>query len=133
MSLDFLPAELENIIINYKEDMEHLEIMETRQKFKKTLDDIKEMTISTYIHPGNKFSILYHRRGNIYPTGLMDLEDKKYINEYNTEKDTEDFEGHDCVVYIDYDLDYYEELKYVPLKKIDQPNYFSNFCSWFGF
>ena len=52
--MNFLPKDLENIIVDYKEEMEHKELLEKhRMKFKESLNIIKRLRNTNYRYGTN--------------------------------------------------------------------------------
>ena len=88
MLLEILPKEIEDIIIDYKENLEYLEnVKEHKIKYKKILNTINSLDPEYYITSKDEFVIfrLYYRNNRYYGyfTDKMILEDKKYQGDFN--------------------------------------------------
>ena len=118
MSLDFLPKEIEDLIIKDKEDMEFEEYRkEHKKKMEDVLWEIKRMSITHYIISEEEFAINYwltsrkfantnqhtgrDKNGFFKTTDRFPLEDEQYKKMYRYYRDEEEEvnedEYYDCI------------------------------------
>jgi len=110
MSLDFLPKEIEGIIIDYKNQLD------TSEKYKKVIDDIKEE--SNYRYPiydnitcwGN---VIYHS-WKLYGSDVLLIMDEYDYAIFCIIYEDKSYYDQGTIEFIMYDLLHYENYQYPP-------------------